>query len=334
MKWFIPISALVFIFACSSSDRQLVTNDAVVLDLPQGFPKIQFPEDNQLTEARIHLGRRLFYDTRFSKDNTIACASCHLVNQAFTDKNPISIGIEGRTGLRNSMTLANVAYGKRFFMDGGVPSLELQVLAPIHDENEMDHSILEIIKELEQDEEIVKLAAIAYDRPVDPFVITRSIASFMRTMISGNSRYDQYINGDSAVFNQQEVRGLAVFTDQNCTSCHSGFMLSDGDFHNIGLYEEYADKGRERISYTSNDNGKFKTPTLRNIALTGPYMHNGSIETLEEVIDFFISGGNEHINKSALVAPMALSNEEKADLLAFLETLTDEEFVSNVGFTP
>lgn len=334
MRYWVSIGLLLLVLSCATNESGWPTNDPVTLELPPGFPDIEFPEDNQLTEARIHLGRRLFYDTRLSKDNTIACATCHLVNEAFTDKNPISVGIDGRTGLRNAMTLANVAYQENFFMDGGVPTLELQVLAPIHDENEMDHSILEVIKELEQDEDMVRLAEIAYDRPVDSYVITRSIASFMRTIISGNSRYDAFIQGDISVFSEEEKRGYQVFQENNCAVCHSGFRLSDGEFHNIGLYEEYADMGRERISYTADDKGKFKTPTLRNIALTGPYMHDGSIETLEEVIDFFISGGHEHMNKNSLVAPLAVSEQQKRDLLAFLETLTDEEFISNVGFTP
>ena len=334
MRWLISIGLLLFVFSCSSSEKKLASNRPVILDLPEGFPEINFPEDNQLTEARIDLGRRLFYDTRFSKDNTIACASCHMVNQAFTDKKPQAVGLEDRVGIRNSMTLANVVYGENFFMDGGVPSLELQVLAPIHDKNEMDHSILEVIKDLEKDEEIVKLSQIAYDRPVDSFVITRAIASFMRTMISGNSKYDQFIHGDTAIFSTQEKRGLAVFQENGCRNCHSGFNLSDGDFHNVGLYVEYADFGRERISYTEDDRGKFKTPTLRNIELTGPYMHDGSIPELKQVIDFFNSGGEIHANKDPRIKPLNLTRQQKDDLLAFLKTLTDEEFVSNVGFAP
>jgi cytochrome c peroxidase len=307
------------------------------LELPAGFPEPDIPADNELTNLRIELGKRLFFDTRLSRDLTVSCGSCHLQEIAFTDGLALSQGIEGRIGPRNAPTLTNVVYNERFFMDGGVPSLELQVLAPIHDENEMDFAILEVLERLQEDANLSKLSLAAYGRKLDTYVLTRAIASFERTIISGNSPYDQYqFGGDEDALTSAEIRGKDLFfsDETNCGTCHTGFNLTDNDYHNIGLYVEYEDPGRWRITNDDADHGKFKVPTLRNVALTAPYMHDGSIGTLEEVIDFFAEGGVGHANQSELVAPMALSEQDKEDLVAFLESLTDQEFIENPTFKP
>lgn len=307
------------------------------LIIPAGFPAPDIPEDNEMTVLRVELGKALFHDTRLSRDRTISCASCHLQPLAFTDGLALSEGIEGRIGMRNSPTLTNAVYQDRFFMDGGVPSLELQVLAPIHNEDEMDYTILEVIERLENDPWMSKMSEAAYGRPVDSFVITRAIAAFERTMISGNSTYDEFItSGDESVLSEEELRGYELFISDElqCNSCHSGFNLTDNDYHNIGLYEEYDDNGRERVTNDPADIGKFKTPTLRNIALTAPYMHDGSIATLEEVVEFLNSGGVGHDNQSELITELNLSEQDKADLVAFLESLSDISFIENPTFQP
>ena len=332
------IIATIIILAsgCIRREPSLVVNEdrPYELDLPVGFPMPEIPEDNQLTYYRVELGKLLFHDTRMSRDESISCASCHLQSEAFADHQPIAVGIDDRIGLRNTPTLTNVAYNDRFFADGGVPSLELQVLAPIPNENEHDFTTLEIIERLKDDDQVQMMSSMAYGREFDSYVITRAIASYERTLISGNSRFDQFHFQGKNVLTQQELDGWQLFQEKQCVSCHSGFNFTDNQYHNIGQYAEYADAGRERISMDPADNGKFKTPTLRNIELTSPYMHDGSKESLEEVVEFFNSGGVGHVNQDERIVPLDLEESEQQALIAFLKSLTDEEFVTNPEFQP
>lgn len=338
MRIFIVIAILlILISGCIRRERSLIANEdrPYELVLPAGFPMPEIPEDNQLTHYRVELGKLLFHDTRLSRDETISCASCHLQSEAFADHEPLAVGIDNRVGMRNTPTLTNVAYNDRFFADGGVPSLELQVLAPIPNENEHDFTTLEIIERLKDDDQVQMMSSLAYGREFDGYVITRAIASYERTLISGNSRFDQfYFQGMDDALTQQELDGWNLFQENQCASCHSGFNFTDNSYHNIGQYEAYEDAGRERISMDEADNGKFKTPTLRNIELTAPYMHNGSMETLEDVVDFFNTGGVGHVNQDELITPLDLTSSEKESLIAFLKTLTDYEFVTNPEFQP
>lgn len=323
-------------FSCKKEDSgDDLADKPYVIEYPAGFEPMLFPEGNELTTLRVNLGKKLFFDKRLSRDSTIACASCHFQQNAFADFNQLSTGIENRKGFRNSPTLANLGYHPYFFFDGGVPTLELQILAPIEDVNEMDFSVPAVIERLKDDANIQKLSQLAYGRSFDPFVLTRSIAAFERTLISGNSRFDQYYyQGKSSALNVSEKRGLDLFFSNktNCSTCHSGFNLSNYEFINIGLYETYVDSGRTRVTLNPNDRGKFKTPTLRNIAVTSPYMHDGSMNTLEEVVEHFNSGGKNHINRDSLIKPLNLTTAEKTDLVNFLKALTDEEFLSNIKF--
>ncbi len=327
-----------FFFSCREDNpADISLNQPYLLQYPAGFEAMNFPEGNELTNLRIALGKKLFFDKRLSRDSTVSCGSCHFQQHAFADFNNLSTGIENRKGFRNSPTLVNLGYHPYFFFDGGVPTLELQVLAPIEDVNEMDFSVPAVIERLKNDAEIQQLSQLAYDRNFDPFVLTRSIAAFQRTMISGNSRFDQYYyQGKNSALNDSEKRGMNLFFSNktNCSTCHSGFNFTNYEFKNIGLYEMYADSGRTRVSLNTADRGKFKTPTLRNIAVTAPYMHDGSINTLEEVIEHFNSGGKNHENKDALIKPLNLSQTEKTDLVNFLKALTDEEFLNNPSFKP
>ncbi|MFK7757800.1 MAG: cytochrome-c peroxidase [Flavobacteriales bacterium] len=331
--------ALIFLLVYSCKKANSVHGEdidrPISLELPDHFPPVIFPEDNALTEKRIELGRRLFYDTRLSRDNSLSCASCHLQEASFTDQLNVSEGIEGRLSHRNAPTLGNVAYQSRLFVEGGVPNLEIQVLSPIGDPNEFDHDVNIIEADLKADPLLNSLSQTAYNRNIDMYVVTRAIASFERTMITGNSKYDHFLLGQAQLTSHEELgRSLFFGSELNCSTCHDGHNFTDGNYHNIGLYEEYEDEGRFRITNDESDKGKMKTPSLRNVELTAPYMHNGSIETLDQVLEHFISGGENHTNKSHLVVPLNLSAAEKSALLAFLKTLTDYEFINNPKFQP
>ena len=304
-----------------------------VLDLPPGAPLVSVPADAPMTQAAVELGKALFFDPRLSRNGTISCASCHFPDHAFSDTMAFSRGIEGQLGMRNAPTLANVAYHPYFFRDGGVPDLERQVIAPILDPVEMDHDLMLAAAAVNTDPAYRALSQLVYGRAIDPFVLTRAIATYERTLISGWSRYDRFVyRGELGALTAQEQNGMALFNSEelNCTGCHNGFDLSDHSLQNIGQYLEYADPGRERITVDPADNGKFKVPTLRNIALTAPYMHDGAMTSLSQVIDHFASGGLAHPNKSAEMSSFAITAEEKANLIAFLNSLTDERSIDQV----
>jgi cytochrome c peroxidase len=327
--------ALAALTGCRKDPEALSDDGGVLfaLQLPPGAPMPDVPAENPLTEASVQLGKALFFDPRLSRDGTISCGSCHFPDRAFSDTIPKSRGVEGRVGMRNAPTLANVAYHPNFFRDGGVPTLERQVIAPVHDPVEMDHNVQLAAALVSDDPEYQRLSRLAYGRPMDALVLTRAIANYERTLISGWSRYDRYVyRNEMSALSASERRGMQLFssTALNCTSCHNGFDLSDHSFRNVGQYMSYADNGRERISLDPADNGKFKVPTLRNVALTAPYMHDGAMATLEEVIDHFASGGLAHPNKSPEMTNFALSAADKADLIAFLHALTDERPIDQV----
>lgn len=306
------------------------------LVLPNGFPSMNIPADNALTEKRVELGKMLFYDKGLSRDSSTSCASCHLQSHAFSDVVSISSGIEGRKGMRNSPPLFNLGYHPYFFFDGGVPTLELQILAPVQDVNEMDHDFLQAVDRMAQNPKYQELGKIAYGRDFDAFVLTRAIGAFERTMISGNSAYDKYINGQGSAITDAAKRGLDLFNSErlSCSGCHSGFNFTDYTFKNNGLYIAYADTGRMRVTAMPQDRDKFKVPSLRNIALTAPYMHDGSIATLPQVIEHYNSGGAANPHKDERIKPLQLTAQEKSDLLEFLYSLTDNEFITNPDYAP
>lgn len=303
--------------------------------LPPGFPAMPIPADNQPTEARIALGKQLFFDPILSSDNTISCGSCHFQEKAFADYPAFSEGVSGRKGFRNAPALFNLAWHPYFFMDGGVPTLEQQVLAPLEAHFEMDSDLLDVLDKLNQHPSYPDKFRIAYGRNPDPFSLTRAIAAFERTMVSGASPYDAYKSGANPdALSASEIRGMNLFFSDSlhCGTCHSGFDFTDYSFQNIGLPVTTADSGRMRVTLNPADRNKYKTPSLRNIALTGPYMHDGSIQTLEEVIDYLASGGTGEANQSPLTQGFSITASEKQDLIAFLNALTDEEFVRDPAF--
>lgn len=300
--------------------------------VPSYFPEIEYPVDNQYSMDRWKLGKKLFYDPILSIDSSISCASCHKPELAFADNISISKGVENREGNRNSPSLANVAYHPYYTREGGVPTLEMQILVPIQEHAEFDFNIVEISGRLNKIQEYVDLSMKAYEREPDHYVITRSIACFERTLISGRSKYDSYLfYDDISVLSLDEQSGMELFFSDrfNCSSCHGGFDFSDYTFKNNGLYEQYIDEGRYRLTKDESDKFLFKTPSLRNVALTFPYMHDGSLVTLEEVVDHYSKGGAINSYKSKEIKEITMTDVEKRQLIAFLKTLTDNQFIQN-----
>jgi len=327
----------VLLIACSNPVTQRLTDSEARIRIPSSFPEISYPEDNAPTVLRIELGRRLFYDNRLSEDESLNCGSCHVLSAAFTDGRATSQGLHGAVGKRNAPTLANVAWLKRLMMEGGVPTLETQILVPLHDSTEMAPSMMPIVERLNEDEYLRALSMAAYGRDsIDPFVVTRALACFQRTFISGDSRYDRFLQGRNDQMNERELRGRDLFFSPRtqCSECHSGVFFTDMNFYNIGLFDEYADIGKARATDRDEDVGRFKTPTLRSIQLTAPYMHDGHMKSLEEVVRFYNAGGTAHRNKDGRIRPLGLTDDEQADLIAFLTTLTDWNFVQNEDLLP
>ncbi len=325
---------LLTLSACCNDDNALTTADTPYeLTLPANFPPPEIPDDNTLTDTRIELGKKLFFDPILSRDTTVSCATCHLPSKAFTDGLPIATGIHGRVGFRNAPSLANVAWHPYFFREGGSPSLETQALGPIADEFEMDNTVAEAARRLRADPAYVELSQKAYEREPNAYVISRALAAFQRILVSGNSLYDQYEAGNENALSSQQIRGKNLFfNDLQCATCHVGFDFTNYNFENNGLYTDYTDEGRARLTGSTTDIGKFKTPSLRNVALTAPYMHDGSLPDLQAVVEHYNSGGTNHPNKNPKIEALNLSPQQQQDLISFLESLTDSTFINNPKF--
>jgi len=280
---------------------ELVLSIVIPLGLDLYMP---VPEANPLTAEKIELGRRLFFDARLSADGTIACATCHQPARAFSDSRQVAIGIGGRTGRRNAPALINRGYGRAFFWDARSQSLEQQVVKPIEDPNEMGSSV----------------AGAAARVGVAPGDLADALASYVRSILSGNSRFDRFVMGDRDVLTAEEQRGLQLFRGRgNCTACHVGPNFSDEKLHNTGVaWDPVAASLRD----VGGEHGDFKTPTLRDAALTSPYMHDGSLPTLEAVVDFYDAGGRANPNLDPEIHPLRLAPDEKHALVGFLRALT------------
>jgi cytochrome c peroxidase len=338
-RFYIAIIILVVMgYSCAKEETILLpATEAPLLSVPSGFPEPDFPEDNAFTEARWKLGKKLFFDPVMSRTNEVSCASCHLPEKAFSDTVAFSPGVDGRAGVRNAPSLANVAYHPYFTREGGVPTLEMQILVPIQEHNEFDANILDIARRLRDNPEYQALSAEAYNREPDHYVITRALATFERSLLSGNSRYDKYTRDNNPnTMSEQEIEGMDLFFSDRtqCTSCHGGFNFTDYSFENNGLYNSYKDEGRFRLTNDEADRARFKVPSLRNVELTAPYMHDGSVKTLEDVVSHYNSGGKDHPHKSEFIRPLNLTGKEQEALLAFLKTLSDEDFINNKNFKP
>lgn len=291
---------------------------------------MKIPSDNAMTTRRVELGKLLFFDKALSADSSIACISCHLPSNAFSDNRAFSTGVNNQPGLRNTPSLGNIGWHTSYFKDGGVATLETQAFVPITDPHEMAFTINGVIDRMKRNPYYLQLSRIAYEREPDLFVISRALAAYQRTLITGNSRFDRYFyHHETTALNESEKRGLALFMSARtqCSSCHSGFDFTDYSFRNIGLYEVYADTGRKRITLIDSDYGKFKVPSLRNVEITAPYMHDGSVTSLEAVIEHYNLGGKNNAYQDPNIQPLQLTQTEKNDLLNFMKSLTDLNFI-------
>src|SRR4051794_29380462 len=276
---------------------------AAAVTIPLGLDLyMPVPEENPLTPERIELGRRLFFDRRLSRDRTVSCSTCHDPERAYSDGRVVAVGIFGRRGRRNAPALINRGYGRLFFWDGRAATLEEQVLKPIEDPNEMD----------------IPLGEASARVGLPPEEISRTLASFLRSILSGDSRFDRFVSGDRAALSTEEQAGLQLFRGKgNCVACHVGPNFTDERLHNTGI--AWSDG---KLIDAGAGEGNFKTPTLREVARTAPYMHDGSMATLEEVIAYYDRGGNPNPYLDRELHPLHLSAEEKSNLALFLRSLS------------
>ena len=289
------------------------------------LPPVPVPADNPQTEAKVALGRQLFFDARLSADDTISCATCHDPETAWANHNPVDVGIKGRQGTRNSGTILDAAYMDFQFWDGRAKTLEEQSLGPIHNPVEMGSTLEDVVRKLGAIEGYRTQFKAVFGTDVTTDGIAKAIAAFERTVLSGPSPHDRYVAGDRSAMPVAAVRGMRLFNGKaRCRTCHGGPMLSDQGFHNIGVGMDrpQPDIGREAVTKDPKDRGRFKTPSLRNVALTWPYMHDGSVRSLAEVVEFYDAGGVRNPTLDIFVMPLELTDDERKDLVAFLEALT------------
>lgn len=321
---------------------------AYELQFPDYFIKPTLPSDNPMSIDGIALGKKLFFDPILSADSTMSCATCHMTMNSFTDLFPTSKGIDGINGKRSSMAIVNLAFIKSgFFWDGRSATLEDQALLPVEDPVEMHNTWPMVINKLKAHTDYPayfrKAFGIERYDEITKELAAKAMAQFERSLVSSNSKYDRVLRGEEK-FSDQELYGFYMYTDEDpdipdaeCGHCHSLPMMTADDFFNNGLdnaptLEEFSDKGRGMVTMLKIDNGKFKAPTLRNIMLTSPYMHDGRFNTIEEVIDHYNSGGQDAPNKDSLIKPLGLTSFQKNALKEFLKTFTDTSFVNNVAF--
>jgi cytochrome c peroxidase len=362
------LMAAAFIGLCSCSQ-----DTPYQWQLPPDFPPPRIPADNPLTRDKVELGRRLFYDRRLSANGTQACASCHQQTHAFSESTPVAIGSTGQQHPRNSMALVNVAYGTTYtWAHPGITTLEQHVLLPLFGDAPIEMGAAgheaEILTRLRADEAYTELFARAFGRGrgrVSFDNVAKALASFVRTLISFDSPFDRYAYyGNDAALSESELRGMNLFMSERleCAHCHAGFNFSqfithqnttavDTAFHMTGLYPDSpefirgADYGLSAVTGQREDRDRFKAPTLRNITASAPYMHDGSLATLNDVLDFYAAGGRivtdgprpgdarTHPGKSPFIKGFTLTEQERADLLAFLESLTDRSFLQDPRFS-
>ncbi len=344
MKYTCFLILLCTFFACKV-DPSLVANDGhghthYNLNIPPGLPVMKIPADNPMTVEGISLGRKLFYDNILSANNTMNCGSCHQLNNYFIDGNKaLSVGIDNIAGTRNSMPLFNIGYSTSFFWDGGAKDLESQVVGPITNKIELHETLENVISKLQNHPEYPTLFKKAFGSDiVSSKHIMQAIAQFERTLLSADSKFDKWRRNE-VTLSDAENRGMLVYTDPSkgdCTHCHSfGSTFTDFEFRNTGLDSIPVDKGRALITLNSLDEGKFKTPSLRNIAFTAPYMHDGRFTNLQQCIEHY----NKNFKYTKNLAPELktavknrMTEQDVTDLVAFLETLTDTACIHNPNF--
>ena len=310
------------------------------LEIPAGFPALTFDsKEYPLTVNGIALGKKLFYEGKLSRNNTISCGFCHIQENAFTHHgHTVSHGIDNRMGIRNAQPIQNMAFLKNYTWDGVSHHLDERSLVPITTDFEMDSSIPEVIGKLSSDPNYKKMFKAAFgDEDITGDRILNALTQFMRTMISANSKYDQVKKG-MTTFTNSEYSGKIVF-ENKCASCHSGELFTDESYRNTGMYynSQYNDKGRYRVTLNDNDYMKFRVPSLRNVAFTAPYMHDGRLSSLEAVLNFYSDQVENHANLDPILKQdghigIPMNAQEKQFIIAFLNTLSDQQFITNPKF--
>lgn len=338
------ISLLGPLGGCKNDPEQVYNPTSVEVELPDfvsiylgNMPTVS---DNPLTEEGIALGKKLFYERKLSDNNTLSCAGCHKPEEAFSDKRPFSEGTNGAPGNRNAMPIINLAWANHFFWDGRRNSLESQAHDPVINPVEMRNTWPTVINRLQADSTYPDLFFAAFGTSqIDSNLVVKAIAQFERTMVSFNSRFDKYyFQGQTNALSSNEISGMDIFFGKgHCNDCHSDVLLTDNLFRNNGLDEVFTDRGLGQVTQNPTDDGKFKVPTLRNIALTPPYMHDSRFATLEQVITHYSNGikpNSPNLDEHLLGFGNGFNftEAEKNSLLAFLKTFTDSSFISNPKF--
>lgn len=307
---------------------------------PSNFPEPTYTFDNNpVTKDGFLLGRKLFFDPLLSRDGSVSCNNCHQQARAFadSDQHPVSVGIDDLLGIRNAPSLVNLAFFREFFWDGGVTHLDFVPLNAIESEVEMDEDLFTLVRKLNNDSEYPDLFKQAFgtEEITSPYML-HALSQFTNMMVSSNSAYDKYVRNEGQILSGTEMAGLELF-NQKCSSCHSGELFTDFTYRNNGLDSEFNDTGRARITENRQDEGKFRVPSLRNVELTSPYMHDGRFKTLQAVLDHY----SEHVVDSPILDPelktstalgIPMNEDEKSKIIAFLKTLTDREFISDSKF--
>ncbi len=318
----------------------------------RGLPNPEIPSDNHLTVQGVELGRKLFYEKLLSKDNTISCASCHEQKNAFSDERQFSLGVKKLPGKRQAMAIFNMAWNKNaFFWDGRAHLLRDQALMPIEDELEMDETLENVVKKIAIKPMYQELFKVAFpDKEISSLTISLALEQFMNAIVSNNSKYDRFLRNEVA-FTASEERGRILFfkgfdpvnkaeSGANCAQCHNGANFENNQYMNNGLdlASNFKDIGREKVTSNYYDRAKFKVPSLRNIEVTAPYMHDGRFKTLEEVVEHYNSKVVNSFSLNPTLASISrkglqLSQQQKDDLVAFLKTLTDKDLLTNTQFS-
>jgi cytochrome c peroxidase len=313
--------------AQSSLSGGAVTVDGITIPDIGPLPTVvPIPATNLNYTAKVELGKQLYFDGRLSKNGQVPCAACHVPTTGFADARQVSIGVGGAIGDRQAPTIFNTAYNPLQFWDGRVGSLEEQVLGPIQEEDEMAETIENVVKKIGKIKGYQQQFREVFGTGVNMQGIAEAIAAYERTIVSTDSAFDKYMQGDAKGMDESAIRGMTLFKGKGrCILCHNGPNFTDNQFHNLGVPQvgpRKEDLGRYDVTLVEHDKEAFKTPTLRSISETAPYMHGGAFKTLEEVVDFLDQGGEHNPNLSPLVKPLGLSPNEKADLIAFLKALT------------
>lgn len=363
VTWFAAVAGLAA--ACGGGD--VAPSPApYAWTLPAGFPAPPVPADNPMSEAKVELGRRLFYDRRLSGNGTQSCGSCHFQSLAFTDGRPASVGSTGQSHRRSAMALANLGYARAFtWANSALASLEAQALVPMLGDFPVELGTRpDLLDRLLADATYRSLFARAFPEEAPPytfFTVAKAIAAFERTMVSGDSPWDRFQRGEAAALSATALRGRDLFFSDRlaCSRCHSGFAFMDAaplpgappfalPYHNTGLYDvdgqgayPPSDTGLADLTARPEDMGKFRAPSLRNVAVTAPYMHDGSVASLFDVVDHYAAGGRSSLSRGGSPSPLrdpilqgfTLAAGEKEDLVAFLEALTDSTFLSDPRFS-